>query len=378
MLPATQPDIIFKQKSEEYREKTLTMLYDLQLQIALLNTSYGKIKRDMDKKYIDSIEDCYLFRKAPPGWNITLNKDGTIMEYWRRSPYRRQKGYPDVDEDTPSETTQSVFSHKCPSEDCKGYVSNKWKCGVCSKHFCKDCHIIKENGHVCEEGLKATIKLIKSNTQKCPNCDMNINKIEGCNQMFCTLCHTPFDYVTGNIVKGVIHNPHYFEIQRLTNGRVRRQLGDIPCGGVPTPNELDITGYRLKLNNDTKDMVLNAGRLVIHISEITIPHIQSKQRNINMINLNNRIDFSLGKLDEKLWRTRIKRKLKSSKKDTDSVEICNMIVQSVSDILQRFVSEVNKECLVELDTILDYSNSQFSKIGEKHYYIDRDWSHIWL
>ena len=41
MLPATQPDIIFKQKSEEYREKTLTMLYDLQLQIALLNTSYG-------------------------------------------------------------------------------------------------------------------------------------------------------------------------------------------------------------------------------------------------------------------------------------------------------------------------------------------------
>lgn len=59
--------------------------------------------------------------------------------------------------------------------------------------------------------------------------------VRNCDQMFCTSCHTPFSWKTGEVVKGVIHNPHYYELMQNL-GRSRRNAGDHPCGGlVPFP-----------------------------------------------------------------------------------------------------------------------------------------------
>jgi hypothetical protein len=55
--------------------------------------------------------------------------------------------------------------------------------------------------------------------------------LRNCNQMFCTNCNTPFDWISGKkIIHGAIHNPHYFEYLRATNGGIMpRNPGDIPC-----------------------------------------------------------------------------------------------------------------------------------------------------
>lgn len=56
--------------------------------------------------------------------------------------------------------------------------------------------------------------------------------VKNCNQMFCTQCHTAFDWVSGKVETGIIHNPHYFELQKKLGGEVPRNIRDVPCGGL--------------------------------------------------------------------------------------------------------------------------------------------------
>jgi hypothetical protein len=61
-----------------------------------------------------------------------------------------------------------------------------------------------------------------------------------CDQMYCIDCHTAFSWNTGQIVNGIIHNPHYYEyLRKLGNGTAPRNAGDVPCGGVPYYGHLD-------------------------------------------------------------------------------------------------------------------------------------------
>jgi Hom_end-associated Hint len=70
--------------------------------------------------------------------------------------------------------------------------------------------------------------------------------VRNCNQMWCTECHTTFDWASGReTFTNSIHNPHYFEwVRRNNNGVVPRNPLDIPnnpCGDGRLPNVYRIT-----------------------------------------------------------------------------------------------------------------------------------------
>ena len=145
------------------------------------------------------------------------------------------------------------FIRRCPVNECKGFLSTRWKCELCNTQVCNKCLEVKINieedanyaaaEHVCKEADIKTAELLKTDTKPCPSCGEMIMKISGCDQMWCPSCKNAWSWARGVVVHGVIHNPHYYEFQRQTNnGHIPRNLGDVPCGGLP-----DHYNWRMKV-----------------------------------------------------------------------------------------------------------------------------------
>lgn len=124
------------------------------------------------------------------------------------------------------------FICPCPVEECRGMIdSKKFKCVKCEKKICKRCREPKVENHKCDKNVLENVKFLRQDTKPCPNCATPIHKISGCLQMWCTSCRTAFNWRTGQIETGTIHNPHAIEWQRQ-HGNLARDVNDIPCGGL--------------------------------------------------------------------------------------------------------------------------------------------------
>jgi hypothetical protein len=134
---------------------------------------------------------------------------------------------------------RKTFTMPCAYNNCKGMLSTQYKCAICDNFTCKDCHEPRLEEHKCNPDNVATTEAIKKETRPCPSCNTRIYKIEGCDQMWCTSCKTPFSWTTGTIVPAGqrIHNPHAIDFMRQNRGAIIRAPGDVICGGIITPDQ---------------------------------------------------------------------------------------------------------------------------------------------
>jgi hypothetical protein len=126
------------------------------------------------------------------------------------------------------------FIMQCQVENCKGFLSTGYKCELCDTKTCPKCIEVIEGEHECKPDSIASAEMIKKDTKPCPKCSIRVYKIDGCNQMWCVNCNTPWDWISGKIVNGTIHNPHYYQfLQKQNAGVMPRNPGDMVCGGLP-------------------------------------------------------------------------------------------------------------------------------------------------
>jgi hypothetical protein len=154
--------------------------------------------------------------------NLTLMKRNLTNEY-----FLIQNGHYETDLE---KTERKQFIRKCGNENCRGFLSSQWKCGICTFYTCTTCHVFIENKdtHACKKEDVETAALLNKDTKSCPKCQTLIFKIDGCDQMWCTQCHTAFSWKT-SCIETVVHNPHYYEYLRKTQGNVPRNIHDNPC-----------------------------------------------------------------------------------------------------------------------------------------------------
>lgn len=274
----------------------------------------------------------------------------------------------------PQQLEKKEFVRKCPVENCKGFLSTRWKCELCDNHICSECNEIKSENHECDPGNVETVKLLKKDTKPCPKCGTLHFKISGCSQMWCPDCHTAYNWNTGRIEAGIIHNPHYYEFQR-TNGAARgrgRNLGDIPCGGIPTIYELNqIFGYNSRYyNTDRKSRhqeYYDIHRLILHTQDYEL-RWNFRIREVNNRDL--RVEYLLNNISDENFKRTIQKREKANDKKRDIANILQMFVDTGGDLMRQMVQDPTEENRLEILNLIknlrDYVNKSFLTISKRY------------
>lgn len=272
---------------------------------------------------------------------------------------------------------------KCTFNNCKGFLSSVWKCGLCNNWTCPECFEVrgleKNEEHTCNPDNLATAQLIKKDTRSCPNCSEGIYKIEGCSQMWCTSCKTPFDWNTGKIVTGNIHNPHYNEWRRHNNN-YDRDPNDVVCGRELTNRFLNRL-YKSHREDDApelKQYETPIREIIRKIMEFTDYNVRNYNNN-NLVAENRqlRIEYLLDNISEDHLKIVLQRKEKHMCKRGELINIYTMFVQCSTDILYRLYDsvhstevnneqllEITKDILNELNALREYTNNCLIKLGK--------------
>jgi hypothetical protein len=268
------------------------------------------------------------------------------------------------------------FVRACPGAECRGFLSSAWKCGLCEVWVCPDCHEIKgterDVAHTCDPGNLETARLLDKDSKPCPNCASMIFKIHGCDQMYCTQCNTAFSWHTGRIEKNRIHNPHYYEYlrQRAGSENIRREIGDIPCGGMPYAEHIS---HRLNLRNyhdAVRTTLYTAARGVIHIENVALLRYR-----VNRVGDNEdmRIKFMIGDFDEDEFKRQLQVREHQTERKNAIAAVLNTYVVVASEIFRKLVGTAPgndidlvffKECLAELEEIRTFTNQAMERTSK--------------
>jgi len=266
-----------------------------------------------------------------------------------------------------SSADRAKFVMKCPDGGCRGFLSTAYKCGTCQKWACPDCLVVKgkdkDAEHTCDPGVKESVALIIKESKACPKCGERISKIDGCDQMWCVDCHTAFSWTTGQLVTGVVHNPHYYEfLRKQGGGAAPRNAGDVPCGGVPYYHILQ--NNVKNLDKATQTFIMAVHRITAEITDYRMAVYQGH------FNVNDNGDlgmkYLMKELDKDDLKTElVKREIKRNKHLAIRA-VLEMFVNTSTMMLNNIVShppgeEVNTQLTAASTTLKETTKTYMSR-----------------
>jgi hypothetical protein len=196
------------------------------------------------------------------------------------------------------------------------------------------------------------------------------------------MCHTAFDWNTGNIEMHRIHNPHYYEWLRQRNQQLPREMGDVPCGGLRTNKQLE--SKLLELNTNVSNIlylkqVLNMANKLQNKEVVRHPARIERTHEQDMIN----IDYLCGIINEYTWKTEL---IEFENKKELSIEyrlLLDMVLAVLIDYFNLILQLTDKENLnnimSELEELRKYYNKCIDDLNyrfdcKKLKKIEYDWS----
>lgn len=289
--------------------------------------------------------------------------------------------------------SKKTYVYQCKA-DCKGMLSNESRtkeghfiCSICQTVTCTECKMaISENDtHSCDPDILKSVQLMEEPSKPCPSCGIPIYRISGCSQMFCTQCHANWDWRTGKLNNGAIHNPHAAEWLRTQRNRPR-EIGDIQCGReIDIDIAIECSGLMENaLNRERQDMtkperqgflrniryVFEALRVSVHHNYVTIPAL-GRDRYGHQTNQELRVNLLLKRMPEDDFRREIQRRDKANSKRNELLQIVLTYRDAITDLIWPYVTSgstknVNewKQLSAEIKALEEYVNGCFRLVAD--------------
>lgn len=346
LMPATQPWVEAETQKRKYEE-----LSDrARNAIGILWAEYHRLVNTPVQ--MDDIQG--LIERSRSGFEIQKNISGVGCDL---KHYAHCQGL--LSAPISSHASRRQFVRACPRSECKGFLSTAWKCGLCEYWACPTCHEVKgldkDAPHTCNPDNVATAAMLARDSRNCPKCASLIFKIDGCDQMFCTQCHTAFSWRTGRVESGRIHNPHYYDYMRV-NGVLPREPGDEPCGGLPS---MDII-YRTARHT----LIPIIHRMYGHIQHVVIGRYRT---DFVEDNRDIRIKFMLSDFTDDVFKRKLQQREKARQKKTDIRQVLEMYQTVTVDLFQSLLTHKNVDkFLEELSILRDHVNDVLGVISKRY------------
>jgi len=310
--------------------------------------------------------------------------------------YRRVSGDDAAAAAASEAAARRSFTRPCPAAECRGMLTTAWRCALCNVRVCKDCFDIKTDAeHACSEDAVASAALLRQSCKPCPNCAAPIFKVEGCDQMFCTACNTPFLWSTLAILRtGFIHNPHYFEFldhmrrQGVENpgAMVMQRTNEpvTPCSAADRSARLQSLAiankHALLVNARTAAIELLVAleavargreafgiclylRHTVREASHLDTHLEPHERNADL-----RLDFLSNACTEKAFESALSRREMQRERMTEILHIYSFVSEAMTDALLRrargntLPREQHEETVQELLAVLRYARCQIANV----------------
>lgn len=234
-------------------------------------------------------------------------------------------------------TNAEIIVLPCPNNKCRGFVSRSLQCSICGITVCDKCNEISLGaGHVCDPDIAHSVKMLRKDSKPCPACNSLIFKIDGCDHMWCTRCHTGFDWKSLNILTGHIENPEYYAFLRQTQGSVPRHPEN-EWNDVLNPN----TGFDLGFEFGADFFITWRHQrfvmdVVIYMLTLTIVEIP-KYMHTYIDNTDARIKYLRNQIDKDKLKTILHKRHKQSVKNEETANVLSLFVRCTITLIHKFL-----------------------------------------
>jgi hypothetical protein len=250
----------------------------------------------------------------------------------------------------------------------------------------------RDTDHTCLQENIETAKLLDHDSKPCPKCASLIFRISGCPQMFCTNCHTGFNWNTGKIMGFErFHNPHYFAYRVQQNqinenedldcrvmppietiiGREKRILFDSLSDEIKSQYNNNIRTNDLRTLYKIKCSIKTIVNIHSHVENQIIQNQLQPIGNIAETNRPLRIQYLINEISEDDFRIMLQRQEKMENKKHDNLLVCQMFCMTVIDLVHRFMRDVETveqyiELLHEFQELRTYVQNTLETVGKTY------------
>jgi len=359
-------DMLANDKTQREIHSTQNMIYVLDEQIkkdTKKNDTKNTLSLKIKKENIERVSSLQKYRQTLVELYIKCNcLNENIYKYNRDLDYIDRLTQEKEHIQATGKSSKTKYNmKKCPAEECRGFLDINFVCGICKCNACPYCHEVKTEEHKCNPDTVKTIDLMTKDTKSCPTCHTNINKIDGCDQMWCTLCHTAFSWTTG-MIENKIHNPHYYQWMRS-----KSENGEIPRVNEEEAFCNEKVEYYIRSNN--------SWNVLQRFRDVYLPKMESIERNNVKIRFMKKCRFLKNEMTEKKYKMFLEKNAFEKKGHDEFNDFIALTANLYLDILHSMI-KVKKDTSskMEIDSqwssqIVDSINENVKKLKKKYNFL---------